>query len=97
MTLFHIITAEAWAEAEALGTYAPPSLSSEGFIHLSTAEQVPGTLARFYAGVPDLLLLSVEVSDAVFEEVGHGTFPHLYRPLATTEVVAVRPARDPRR
>ncbi len=97
MTLFHIISAEDWAAAQAAGSYALASLKAEGFIHLSTEAQVPGTLERFYAGVPDLLLLTVEVDDTVFEEVGHGKFPHLYRPLGLDEVVAVTPARAPRR
>lgn len=88
MKLFHIIKAGDWAAALEAGTYAPPSLASEGFIHLSTAAQVPGTLERFYEGIPNLLVLTVEVDDAVFEDVGHGSFPHLYRALRVSEVTA---------
>lgn len=100
--LFHIVDEEDWNAAVAAGTYAPRSLASEGFIHLSTAAQVPGTLERFYAGVADLLLLTLDadvLGDALrWDEVLHpdgstGTFPHLYRALKPGEVVTIRPAR----
>jgi len=94
MPLFHITAAADWEAALAAGRYAPPSLDREGFIHLSADGQVAGTLARFYADVPDLVVL--EVDDALgealrWEEGEPGElFPHLYRALAPHEVLAVR-------
>ena len=32
----------------------------DGFVHLSTAKQVPGTLNRFFADVPAVTLLRIE-------------------------------------
>lgn len=58
----------------------------DGYIHLSTAVQVPGTLARYFAGVPDLLLIAVDpamLGAALRYEPARGgdMFPHLYAPL----------------
>ena len=41
---------------------APIDLS-DGFIHLSTAEQLAETLRRYFAGQPDLVLFSVCMAD----------------------------------
>ena len=38
--LFHIVDRTAWQAAAASGEYRPDSLSSEGFVHCSFAEQV---------------------------------------------------------
>jgi uncharacterized protein (DUF952 family) len=59
----------------------------DGFIHLSTASQVPGTLAKHFAGRGALVLLEVAVADlpagALRWEPSRGgqLFPHLYGPL----------------
>jgi len=71
-------------------------LADEGFIHLSTAEQLPGVAGRYYAGVEDLVLLHVDpdllVAPLVYEDVpGVGSFPHLYGPLNVDAVVRVEP------
>ncbi|MCO4773417.1 MAG: DUF952 domain-containing protein [Deltaproteobacteria bacterium] len=92
--LFHIVARDQWGPAKASGTYAPPSLESEGFIHLSARHQVAGTAARFYAGVPGLVLLEVDEAalgdKLVWEEGEPGVqFPHLYRALRAAEVLAV--------
>ena len=91
----HILTSSAWEQARVRGAHAPESLAREGFIHLSSPEQVLGTANRFYRGVPDLVVLVVEEDalggDLRWEEGEPGElFPHLYRPLAVSEVVAVR-------
>ncbi|SKB07829.1 DUF952 domain-containing protein [Aeromicrobium choanae] len=63
MTLFHLVPAARWRLTEGRPAYEPDSLATEGFVHLSTAGQVAGTAARFFAGVPDLLLLEVEIPE----------------------------------
>lgn len=94
MRLFHITTERAWVEAQALGEYRAGSLSSEGFVHLSTEEQWPRTAQRFFRGQTGLLLLSIlreRLTAEVKFEVSDGeSFPHLYGALnldAVTEVV----------
>ena len=93
--IFHITTAAEWDAAVEAGEYTAPSLTDEGFIHASTADQVPGTARRYYAGLPDLVLLEID-PDAVGPEIrwedSHGeSFPHIYGPLEVTAVVSVRP------
>ncbi len=90
--LFHILDQSRWDDARATGVYEPDSLTSEGFIHLSTADQVLGTANRLYAGRTDLVVLAID-ADAVTGEIRFedlydhgGEFPHLYGPLATTAV-----------
>ena len=97
--LFHIVRSADWAAAQQSGEYAPPSLASEGFIHLSAEHQVAGTLGRFYAGVPDLCLLVLDESalgSALCWEEGEPgeLFPHLYRALTLDEVLEVRPVQE---
>ncbi len=94
--LFHIIANTAWAEAQAQGSYQPPSLEAEGFIHLSGEKQVIATANRFYRGQMGLVLLEIEgdrlQAELRYDDVpGHGTFPHLYGPLNLDAVVKVWP------
>jgi uncharacterized protein (DUF952 family) len=92
--LFHIVDRRTWEAARAAGVYRPASLATEGFIHLSTAEQWPETHARFYAGVADLVLLEIEPTllsaDVRYERADGDDFPHLYGPLEVDAVVNVR-------
>jgi uncharacterized protein (DUF952 family) len=93
-TIFHITAEKAWREAQAAGVYAADSLAAEGFIHLSTREQVLRTAARFYRGQAGLVLLSVDpallAAELRYEESEPGErFPHLYGPLNLEAVVAV--------
>ncbi len=98
MRLFHVALTDAWLRSRDEGSYAPPSLAAEGFIHLSTAEQVPPTLRRFFAGATSLTLLSLDgeaLGPALrWVEVRHaddgsvGRFPHLHRPITPGEVLA---------
>lgn len=94
--LYHLVRASEW-DGNAT-TYAPPSLAAEGFIHFSTAEQLPATSMRYYADVDDLLVITVDPSvvagEIVWEDLaGNGDFPHLYGPLELTAVTAVTPYR----
>jgi uncharacterized protein (DUF952 family) len=98
--IFHITTAAEWRSAGAAGAYTVASLAEEGFIHTSTAVQLPATAARFYTDVPDLVLLEID-PDAVGPEIrweeaqGGGLFPHIYGPLNLDAVVRVS-SFDPR-
>jgi uncharacterized protein (DUF952 family) len=91
--LFHITTRTAWERARSTGVYQPESFAREGFLHLSTETQWPRTLARFYAGVPDLVLLVIDpahAGDIRYERADGDDFPHLYNPLAIAAVTDVR-------
>ena len=66
----------------------------DGFIHLSAGHQVAGTLAKYFAGHRDLVLLAVDP-----ERLGAGLrweksrggelFPHLYGPLDLDHVISI--------
>ena len=89
MTLFHLVPEARWRLTEGRRVYDPDSLSTEGFVHLSTARQVAGTAARFFSGVPDLLLLEVEIPpddprlrwEPSAGPRGVEEFPHYHGPL----------------
>lgn len=90
--LFHITTQAQWNDATRLGRYEAPSLSSEGFIHLSTADQWRGSAARFFRGQRDLVLLELDetkLHDVRFEAADGQRFPHLYGVLPLDAVVSV--------
>lgn len=94
--VYHIITPDDWAAAKQQGAYRPPSLAAEGFIHFSTAEQVPATSLRHYADAGELLLMSIAVdqlrTELVWENLtGTGTFPHLYESLGLDAVLELSP------
>ncbi len=91
--LLKITTPQQWAEAQAVGEYLDPSLESEGFIHLSTPDQVLIPANERYAGQQGLILLLIErdrlTSPLVFEDSYRTgmAFPHVYGPLNLDAVV----------
>lgn len=93
MIVCRIISDADWAAA--LNDGAVP-VDPEGFVHLSTPDQVAATLDRYYAGVPDLLVLDIDTDrlpeDALRWEEGEPgeMFPHLYAPLPVAAVIGVR-------
>ncbi|MEU5840498.1 DUF952 domain-containing protein [Rhodococcus sp. NPDC047139] len=96
--LLHIISREEWDRARRLGTVTPPSLASQGFVHLSTPHQVHLPADRLYSGRRDLVILHVDparLADPVRFEPGvpedpeSMRFPHLYGPLPVDAVVEV--------
>lgn len=69
---------------------------ADGFIHLSSEEQVADTLDRHFAGHDDLWIAAIDVSQpgvAIRWEASRGgaLFPHLYAPLELSMVVACTP------
>jgi uncharacterized protein (DUF952 family) len=100
--LLHLCTADEWAEAEALGERRPPSLSEQGFVHLSSHQQVHLPANRLFAGRndmvllrldPDLLHAPVRWEPGVPSDPAAMTFPHLYGPLPVAAVTSVTPYR----
>jgi len=96
LRLYHITTGMAWEAARRSGTYAPDSLRSEGFIHLSTTEQWPRVRVARFRGARDLVLLEIDArvvaSGLRWEntEGGEELFPHLYGTLAPSAVISVQ-------
>jgi len=97
-TAFKILTADQWAAFQSAGIFAgAPVDLADGYIHLSAADQVQGTLDKHFAGQGGLVLAEVDLAalgDAVRWEVSRGgaLFPHIYGPLPMAAVIATRAA-----
>ncbi len=100
--LFHLVRVDEWrALGQPQGCWHPPSLAAEGFVHLSFAEQLPGTLELHFPGSPEVALLELArtgLGEALVLEPSRGAalFPHLYRAIALSELLgAWRLSRAP--
>lgn len=97
-TAYKILTAGQWAHFRRHGVFhgAPVDLD-DGYIHLSAADQLQGTLDKHFAGQSDLVIAEVDLAalgEAVKWEVSRGgaLFPHIYGPLPMEAVRGVRGA-----
>lgn len=95
--IFHIASQADIDASNAGGTYRCASLQTEGFIHCCKADQLAGVVERYYASVPDLLLLTIDPdqlkADLVFENTvgGEELFPHIYGAINMDSVTEVAP------
>jgi uncharacterized protein (DUF952 family) len=98
--ILHLVARDEWRDAMRRGSYQPPSLGAEGFIHCSTLAQLVGTANAFFRGRRDLLVLCLEESrlaapvryDApadAMDDRGGERFPHLYGALNLDAVARV--------
>jgi uncharacterized protein (DUF952 family) len=100
MLIYKILRTAEWAELDAAGsTPGAPVDRADGYIHFSTAAQLPGTLAKHFAGETGLWLLALDAETAgpalTWEPArGGALFPHLYRPLTRAELAWARPLDD---
>lgn len=96
-TVFKILTGPQWHQFVAEGVFAgSPDDLRDGFIHLSTREQVAGTLQRHFAGQDQLVLCEVDpglLESELRWELSRNNqeFPHLYGVLPLQAVVATTP------
>ena len=58
--IFHIAKSQDWQVAQSTGFYQADSLVTEGFIHASTAVQVPKVANFIFRGQPNLVLLCID-------------------------------------
>ncbi len=95
-TIYHIVYPEWWETFANKDYYESETLSEEKFIHLSTLEQVNGTLANYFKGSKRLFLLHIVASkltsNLVYEDLFETgiVFPHLYGRLNKDSVVSVQ-------
>lgn len=103
MRVYKLLRAAEWTAFDEAGSFAgSPDDLRDGFVHLSTAEQLPGTFARYFATEADAIV-AVFNADALGSALrwepsrGGALFPHLYRGLRHDEIVEIsRAADDPR-
>ena len=87
-----------WAALQATGEFAGSADDlRDGYIHLSPPDEVAATLAKWFAGEAGVTALTFDADgfgpDLRWEPARGGIlFPHLYRPLRLTEVIAAAPA-----
>ncbi|MDJ0277105.1 DUF952 domain-containing protein [Sphingomonas sp. 2R-10] len=96
-TAFKVLTGEQMAALERDGSFAgAPVDLADGYVHLSTFDQLTETVDKHFAGHDDLHVAEVDLDalgDAVKwdESRGGQLFPHLYAPLPLDAVVAYGP------
>ena len=90
--MFKVLRRAEWESARQRGVFSGSSDDArDGFIHMSTLEQLPGTLAKHFAGEAGLVLLQIAVDTlgpALKWEPSRGgaLFPHLYGDLPLAAV-----------
>ena len=94
-SIYHICSEAAWAEAQEAGVYAADSLASEGFIHCSTAEQLPDVAERLFAGQMNMIALVIDPArlraEVRYENTdgGEELFPHIYGSIPLAAVTRI--------
>ena len=94
--IFKIVPRGEW-EASSGDYHGSAHDRADGFLHFSTAEQLPETLRLYYAGQNDLVLVAVDAAalgDALKWEhaLSRGQdFPHLYGALSCDAMKWARP------
>lgn len=95
--VYKILAADEWQAAKRAGSYAGSADDArDGFIHLSTADQLAGTAARHFRGKPGLVLVAFDAASlgpGLKWEPSRGgaLFPHLYAVLPTAPALRVEP------
>ena len=97
MSVYKILRKDEWDALQSAGRSAGAADDvRDGYVHLSTAPQVSGTLARHFRGEEGLWMLEIEEAvlgpDLRWEPARDGDqFPHLYRPLELGDVARAEP------
>lgn len=96
--IFKIVPRTEW-EASSGDYHGSAHDRADGFLHFSTATQLPETLRRYYAGQDDLILVAADAQalGAVlkweYSSSRGENFPHLYAPLSRGTMKWARPLR----
>jgi len=95
-SIYKVLTEEEWKHAISLGYVVTKLDNDDGFIHLSTAQQLAGTLAFYFKDFDSLILLQINTQDfkdeIIFEKAvpagdRSGEFPHLYGILKVEKII----------
>lgn len=93
--IYKVMTSTDWEVLQAQGSHTGSAADlKDGFIHLSLASQVEGTLKKHFDGESDLVLAVIEArrlgSQLRWERsIEEELFPHLYGELPTSACKAV--------
>ncbi len=92
---YKVLTAEQWAQFQRDGVFAgAPVDLADGYIHMSSAEQLEETIAKHFVQQDNLVVAEIALDPlgtAVKWEESRGgaLFPHLYAPLPMSAVTGV--------
>ena len=93
--IYKIAAEGLWREAIEKGSFSgSPVDVMDGFIHLSTADQVRGTAAKHFASSTDLVLIAIATAGLALRwepSRGGHLFPHLSDELPLSAVQWVKP------
>src|SRR5262245_34548058 len=95
--IYKVMNRAAFFEAKAKGSFdGSADDHRDGFIHLSSADQLEGTLAKHFAGPKDLVLLAIDAArlgERLCWEPSRGGafFPHLAGALAFDALIWEEP------
>ena len=94
MFIYHVVLPEVWERFKDRPSYAPESLTSEGFIHCSYPGQLEAVLKRYYRGVEKVLILKINTEKLYAKLVkepstNNEMYPHLYGRLNHNAVVDI--------
>ena len=88
--VFKILRSAEWEGARQRGVFSGSADDRrDGFIHLSTREQLEGTLAKHFAGESGLVVLEIRTDAVTLKweaSRGGALFPHLYADLPLRSV-----------
>jgi uncharacterized protein (DUF952 family) len=94
--IYKIFKSEEWAGFETAGRFDGSEADRrDGFIHFSKADQLAGTLRRYY-GAEQWVAVAAFPADAFDDSLkwepsrGDDLFPHLYAPLLMTQLHSVK-------
>lgn len=94
MLIYHVVLPDTWAKFDGKPAYEAESLSTEGLIHCSYADQLDGVLKRYYADASNVLILSLEtgkLESKLVEEASTNSevYPHIYGTINRTAIVSI--------
>ena len=93
--VYKVCSETEWRAACAAGEYTGSADDKrDGFVHLSTASQLEGTLARHFTGRTDLVQVAFDpakLGNTLKWEASRGgaIFPHVYGALPTADALSV--------
>lgn len=95
-TAYKVLTAEQMTQLETGSFAGAPVDLADGYIHMSTADQLTETVDKHFAGQETLWVAAVdlEVLGAAIkweESRGGALFPHIYAALPLSAVIAYSP------
>jgi uncharacterized protein (DUF952 family) len=93
---FKVFTDDQWVQFLQTGVFAGSPIDiADGYIHLSTGEQLEGTLARHFSGQTGLVIAEIDLgcleTKVRWEPARNGDlFPHVYGKIDRAAVIGSR-------